>query len=353
MRIWVDPGVDGFHRPFADIPNEKAKRSERWKRHVRRFPSYTQQGDPTFHRKPDSGKVREFVFSILTKCAEFSPAAITVPQLPIIDGGSRNKINGVLAAATAEWRREKGFRGLLILPAIFTNQRQLNGKTERKSKRKTINSCYSKSEANGLWAVDSSLEDQEGSSTFRNKRFPGLVDFHEEMANELPANSITIVGPYWGMNLVLWAKGLCRFPAIGVGGGYRYHIAGGLQRQPKIRLALPPLRRWARVGGPFRTWLAETLQQISTDDPAYADLSYVRDNYAALSTREASREQIARFYKKWYDDIDAAPAAGRALALYQMLSSAYVQGRALGPLPLETTARRPERVAEYLMLNCL
>jgi hypothetical protein len=174
------------------------------------------------------------------------------------------------------------------------------------------------------------------------------------MKEELPESAIVIAGPYWGLNLVLWAKRLCRYPAIGVGSGYQYHLSGSLiTNQPAIRLAIPPLRRWVRIGE-LREWLTQAMDSITPSDPAYAEFSYLRTNLAALSTKPSSRRQIAQFYKKWFDEIEAVPAAGRALALYQMLSSAYVLGKTLPPFSAsEKTASRPERVAEYLMLNCL
>jgi len=358
MRIWVDAGIDGFHRPYVDSPNRT------WKAHVRQFPAYSRIDSPAFHSKPDSGEVNDFVFAVLDKCVglnsklndhDFKLAAISVPQLPIVNNVTRNKMNRALAMAAGTWKSEKKYRGRMILPAIFTDQKQLNLKTERNKKRDVLVSCYEKSEADGLWAVDSSLQDQAGTSTFRSKRFPGLLKFHEEISDSLPDKAITIAGPYWGMNLVLWVKELCRFPAIGVGGAYQYHLAGGHQRQASLRLALPPLRRWVRVGAGLQSWLKKAVSEISSGEAAHADISYLRDNYSTLkNNKPLCREQIAKFYKNWFDEIEASPTAGRALALYQMLSSAYVLGKALPILSSnEGSARRPERVVEYLMLNCL
>lgn len=356
--VWVDAGVDGFHQPYADSPNVA------WKKHMKRFSGYTQIGSSAFHEKPDSGKIDEFVYAVLDACVDlknelkdynFNVSAITIPQLPIVSGTSRNKINRVLAMAAGKWRTEKKYRGKMFLPAVFTDQKQLNMKTDRNKKRDVLMACYYKSEADGLWSVDCSLQDQAGSPTFRNKRFPGILAFHEEITDSLPDKAITIAGPYWGMNLVLWVKDLCRFPAIGVGGAYQYHISGGYQRKANLRLALPPLCRWACVGLAFRSWLNTAMKKISMNEAAYADIAYLRDNYTALANdKQLSRDQIAKFYKKWFNEIEASPDAGRALALYQMLSSAYILGKTLPNLPAnEGTARRPERVAEYLMLNCL
>ena len=101
--------------------------------------------------------------------------------------------------------------------------------------------------------------------------------------------------------------------------------------------------------------LKNASEEIDEADSAYATFRYLRDNHSTLAAdKRVSRDQIAKFYKGWFDEIEAVPRPGRALALYQMLSSAYVLGKALPSLPSsERTARRPERVAEYFMLNCL
>ena len=183
--------------------------------------------------------------------------------------------------------------------------------------------------------------------------FPGVIAFHSEMLKELPDKTSVIAGPYWGLNLVLWVKQLCRAPAIGVGSAYQYHLSGGPKRTPVVRLAVPPLKRWVRITG-LRDWLTKAMDCVNAGDPAYTDLSYLKTNLTALSTKEASRRQIAQFYKQWLGEIEAVPAPGRALALYQMLSSAYVLGKTLPSFPdTEKAAMRPERVAEYLMLSCL
>lgn len=312
-------------------------------------------GDKVFQEKPDKGVIERFVSSILNACLTLQPRAISVPQLPHVNDTSRNKINRAMASATAKWRGSVKFGGQLILPAVFSDQQQLNLKTARDNKHKLIVGCLEKSGADGIWTVDSSLQDQAGSPTFRNKRFPALISFQEEITAKLPKNTFAIAGPYWGVNLALWARGLCQFPAIGVGGAYQYHISGGIQRVSQIRVALPPLLRWARVGADLREWLDAALSKMSPSDPSYADLAYIEANYTALtSDRKLSRRQIAEFYKKWLDELGFVPGVDRSLHLYKMLSSAYVLGRSLPTLPsAEGTARRPERIAEYLMHNCL
>ncbi|NQT12002.1 MAG: hypothetical protein HQ582_04605 [Planctomycetes bacterium] len=347
-KVWLDPGIDGFHRPLS-------KSSKDWQNYVAQYPGYESIADEEFQSKPDSGQVEEFVTAVLDACNKQNPIAISVPQLPIVNDASRNRINKSLAAATAKWKSASKYRGRLVLPVIFTDQRQLNLKTERNKKRPTIRTCWEKSEANVLWAVDSSLSDQSGSDKSRSHRFPGLVNFHEEIQEALPKRTPIVAGPYWGMNLVLWVRGLCRSPAIGLGSAYQYHIAGGHPQSAVNRVAIPPLRRWVRAVPQFRDWLSKAMQDLGPSDAAYAAFAELKGDLATLTaTKDASRRQIARFYKQWFDELETVPPAGRALALYKMLSAAYVLGKTLPRLaPAERTARRPERIAEHLMLNCL
>jgi hypothetical protein len=67
------------------------------------------------------------------------------------------------------------------------------------------------------------------------------------------------------------------------------------------------------------------------------------------------RSQVAGFYREWLKELAVIPTSGRALALFQHFSSAYVIGKMMvEPLPpTEKTARAPGRVAEQLMLSCL
>jgi hypothetical protein len=66
------------------------------------------------------------------------------------------------------------------------------------------------------------------------------------------------------------------------------------------------------------------------------------------------KKQIASFYKSWIARIESIPNDGRALVLFQELSTAYVLGKNLPDIPSETgRARKPWVVAQQLMLNCL
>jgi hypothetical protein len=103
----------------------------------------------------------------------------------------------------------------------------------------------------------------------------------------------------------------------------------------------------------LKHWLSKSLLVLPSGDPAHSQFQYMYRNFERLQSQDA-RSQIAKFYKEWFDRVASIPSSGRALALYQEFSSAYVLGKGLPDLPsVEKTARRPERVAQQLMLTCL
>lgn len=177
------------------------------------------------------------------------------------------------------------------------------------------------------------------------------MDLHTELNSQIPSR-IRIAGPYWGLNLVLWARGLVDYPAIGVGNSYQYFLAGGFPNTPATCVAVQPLRRRVVVGG-LEPWLNSALQILGPNHPASAELAQLRKQIQLLSAADVARAQVAKFYKSWYDLIASRPSTGRSLALFQDLSTAYALGRSLPDLQIEGSAWRPESVAEPLMLNCL
>jgi hypothetical protein len=355
--LWIDGGADGLHqwKPVRITKEgDKTTLFERYDEYIKQFPGYDRVADSDFQSKPRNDVVKGFVESVLDKCCGLSskPAWVSVPQLPMVNGAGRNKINRALAQGAAEWKRTTKHNVRLILPVIFTHSRQASLKTERKGE--LAKQCYELAGAQGVWVVDSKLNDQGGSETLE-KRFQGLISFHQQLAEALPSDAIKTAGPYWGVNLILWARGLIDYPCIGVGGAFRYYIPGPTHPPGSKRVALSPLRRLAIAGPGLVGWFAQALTRITQGDPAYAALqelsrSLPRIQLASLS----SKSQVARFYKLWFEGIASVPVSGRALALFQDLSKAYILGRSLPPLPdAEGTARRPERVAQQLMLNCL
>jgi len=348
-KVWMDPIVDGMD----DLEARRSKPDKRnsWFDFMSEFPNFEVIGVPAYYAAPSPLEVNAFVKAIMDKCAMHRPAWVTVPQIPIANDSGRNKINRMLAAAAGRWKSSSGFSGKLILPILLTHQSQVSGKTVRNPKVKQAERCYHEAGADGFWVVDSSLTDDNGSSTLR-KRFRAIIDLHQEL-NEHISSKIKIAGPYWGLNIVLWAKGLVDHPAIGIGLGYQYFLSGNPARQPKARLALSSLRRRVVVGPQFKIWLDTAIAELAASHPARAEFAEIRKQYTVLSGLDAAREQVARFYKQWIDLIANTPKAGRSMALFQDLSAAYALGKSLPEIPDEGTARRPEAVAEPLMLSCL
>ncbi|MFH1110874.1 MAG: hypothetical protein V1790_17000 [Planctomycetota bacterium] len=349
-KLWLDPCVDGLDNleKRRGAPDKKNS----WFEFMKDLPHFHAIGTPSHQANPVDREVDAFVRTVLDRCAAYNPAWITVPQLPVVDGSDRNNINGEMATATGEWRRTHGFSGRFILPLVFTNQRQINLKTARNPKVQQAERCYEKAQADGFWVVDKTLPDDNGSPTLGQRRFPGLIALHKELNARISAK-ITIAGPYWALNVVLWARGLVDFPAIGVGSGYQYFLAGSMAQKAKATLMLKPLRRRVDVGPELRTWLDTTTAKLAPTHPAYAEFSDIKKRYTLLRAEDVAKEQVARSYKQWFDLIAAIPQAGRSMALYQDLSSAYALGKSLSDFENEGTARRPEAVAESLMLSCL
>jgi hypothetical protein len=193
--------------------------------------------------------------------------------------------------------------------------------------------------------------EETGSVALRNKRFKSTIELHQEL-NEVISSKIRIAGPYWGMNLVLWSRGLIDFPAIGVGGTYQYYMPGGHSRTASARVAIGPLRR--RVGvSDLNTWIARTIKIIGASHPAYSEIERVQKQLSLLRDPDTSRIQVASFYKRWFDSLSSTPSLGRSLALFQDFSQAFALGRSLPDFTKEGAARKAESVVEPLMVNCL
>ena len=349
VKLWLDPSVEGLddlatRRPTADRQNS-------WFEFMKNIPAFEMLGNPCFHTNPDPKVVSQFVSGVLDLCVKHKPAWITVPQLPRASDSSRNRINRLLAKSTGEWKSSHNFSGRFILPLIFTHQDQVNGKTQRNPQVKQAGRCYHEAQADGFWAVDKTLDDENGSKTLRNTRVPAIVALHQELNDEI-SSKIKIAGPYWGMNLLLWARGLVDYPAIGVGNAYQYFLAGGHAKSPITTLAISALRRRVKIAR-LENWLDAAAKTLGQAHPSCPELEQMRKQLDLLSLPDRAREQVAKFYKAWFSVLAAPPRAGRPLALFQDLSGAFALGRSLPEFEDEGTARRPESVVEPLMLNCL
>ena len=354
-KIWIDAGVDGLER-WAEIAKPTVMGNPAYKELMLSFAGSKFLGDPAFQAKPTKTVVQQFVSDVLDRAIQIVPGAhwLSVPQLPYVDGTDRNKVNRMLAESTALWQAKGSHKQRLILPVIITNQRQLNKKTDRNRKIDLAISCLEGAGAQGIWSVDASLNDQDGTSTFEHVRFPGLVNFHEELNAKLGKGIITIGGPYWGLNVVLWARGLIDHAAIGLGNAHRYYIPGGFLKQGETRIALPPFRRTATLSPELKAWLDDAIKELPKNDPSASELVAIAKALPSLYDSNTARSQVAKFYKQWLSKLEKVPPSGRSLTLYQDLSSAYVLGKGLPDLPAtEKTARAPGKIARQLMMNCL
>jgi hypothetical protein len=351
-KLWLDAEIDCLHH--AEIFNPADKGFDKYRTYVDQFPNARKMVDA-----PDGKSVGAFVNAVLDAImmaagALENLAYISVPQLPYIPGGSRNRINRLLAEHALKWKSSQRKPPRMILPVVFAKTwGQTDGKTNRKMKVNLAKTCFEASGADGIWVVDSTLNDHDSSGPLENQRLPGIIHFHEELNSQLPSEMVTIAGPYWALNLALWARGLVRFPAIGVGRGYQYSVPGrDPQSAADIRVAVPPLKRLASSTA-LRPWLHDALRRLRRDDPVYNEFVKLGKKLEAL-TKKSARRQVAEFYKEWLYRLESVPASSRALTLYQDLSAAFVLGSSLQTFDkgMEDVPN-PAVIAKQLMVNCL
>lgn len=346
--LWLDAEIDGLHNR-----RNWDKWSDPMRNYYKQFKGIESFLDDNFLAKPDKKIVRAFVRDVLGKCLECFPDAISVPQFPQTNSNEYSVVNRMLSDCSGEFSKELGVK--LILPFIVTNQRQINKKTDRNGRVSNIKSNVKRSHAVAVWVVDESLQDYQGSETFGRVRFQGLIDLHREIAKAVPSEVYSIAGPYWAMNLILWAKGLVKHPCISIGSSFSYSLpGGGGGASPAHRVAIPPLRRLAYYSSELSAWIQECLLAVPPSDDVHSKLRALSDEFGFLTDRKIADSLIAKSYRQWLDELDEIPEMGRALALYNQFSSAYVLGKSLENMPSkESPARRPERVAEQFMLVSL
>lgn len=346
-KLWLDVGIDGVGNAFP-----AGEKDDNWRDYLTKHGDLAPLADPLFIKAPVRSQIESSVVGLLNEAAGHSPSLLSVPQLPYEPGTGHNKINRLLADITADWRKSHpAIR--LILPVLLTSQDQLNTKTARNPIVKQITGLASRFGVDAVWAVDTSLEDQLGTGNFEQTRFPGVTAFFEELQAAY-SFEVLVAGPHWGLGLVLWSRGLVTHFGVGLGSSYRYHLPGGVLMQSRARIAISALRRWATSTPALRDWLFDSQAKLPAGSPEQAELKALHGKYPHLLDSKIAKRQVARAHREWIDKIVASPTGGRALALYQDLSAAYVTGKMLDDLPDEIgLARRPERVARQLMMNCL
>ena len=343
-RVWIDLALDGI----GQVPQNPD-----YIEYLKKHGDISALTDAAFAKSPKRAAIEKQICGFLDEANALNPYAIGIPQLPQEDGTETNKINKMLYAITVDWRNSKAASVKLVLPVIFKHQRQLNKKTDRNPKIAFLKSLLASPGADAIWVTDHTLDDQAGTGNFDKERFPGVIEFFKEL-KAVSSIAMVIAGPFWGLGIVLWARGLCTHFGIGLGSTYRYYLAGGMANKPKARVAIGALRRWVCATPELEQWLKDSLTIVPPGSPEARELQEILKHLSALLSSDTAKRQVARAYREWIDKITAIPPAGRGVALFQDLTAAFVTGKSLPDLPDETgPARRPERVAEQLMLNCL
>jgi hypothetical protein len=348
--LWLDASIDGL-RYYPDFSDTK------YRDYISQFPHYDQIGGEDFQKKPSMSVITAFVDAVLSETINGVAHVdwLSVPQLPYFEDRKRNAINKALAQATRQWLAKGKFRGRLVLPVILTHGRQLAKKGQRDPYVATAVNCLALSGAESAWIVDSSLNDQDGKGTFEHQVFPGLVRFHEELSNKWGSECRTIAGPYWGMNLILWSRQLVQHPAIALGKAYQYYIPGNQFSSPSLsRVALPGLRRMALCTPDLKTWLGVALSKVGRESPIINELTKLEKQFDQFKNNDSqAKKQVAVLYKEWIEKIEVVRTDGRAVALYQDFSSAYVLGKSLPDLRGQEKVKSVSKIPKQFMSNCL
>ncbi len=350
-RLWIDSAVDGFiHEP--------GHRAKTWNETMSRIGG-AENLDSVLHEdaKCDKRAIEEFAAAVLTKSASFDPYALSVPQLPFDHRAKRKRLNALLAEGSGIWHSRSRSRCPLVLPLVLGGKDDYRLKPRRNSLLKHVQKSLAKSGASLVWVVDTSVDDQRVTQHTVDNLGP-LFEFHRELRQRLETHQKIIVGPYWGIGLVLWAREFADYVATGLGSAYRYYVSGGRLSKGNTRVALAPLRRTAVANSELVKWLDKAMPKLAQTDPTRKQFSELRDGVKALmANRATAKEQVARFHKHWMQLLEEKSSAWRALTLYQDLSAGYVLGKSLGKemnLPSEKGyAQHPYAVAETLMLLCL
>lgn len=355
IKLWVDTGVDGYFDLKARQPSVGSDAP--WYRFHSNFPHFTEFEKPEFIKKPDQRRVDEFVAALLDECCRRSPTWITIPQLPFRSGTIENKINKALALATGKWKSGSGFRGELILPLVFNDRNSILNGTQRKNKVTEASKNFEIACAGGYWVVDANFDSESTSSETRGTRISKLVSLHQDI-NERIQSHVRIAGPYWGLDILLWARGLVDYALIGLS-SYQHYISGLPPRvfasaTPASKFALKCLFRRVRYNKGLESWIKDVLTRTSVGTAQHLELSGVLANFSLFSDVKRSARRNAEIYRDWFNELDSIEPAGRSLVLFQKLAVAFSFGKGLRKLDdSEKAAKEPASIAEPLMLNCL
>ena len=315
-HLWLDPCVDGYHyRLSTNWPSGPQKEwgeyyKSLWSKLEKLFGEFsnydflTNQNNWQKNRQPD---LDIFVAELLEKCISFEPEWLSVPQLPLTKSKKIDNVNKMLAEATNTWKRTTKWQGRLILPIIFTNQNQLSTPATRRDRIENIITCFERAGAKSVWVVDATLNDQQPKNNYP-KRYDDLIDLHSTIRKRLGRDVHIIAGPYWGINLVLWAKDLCDCPAISLSGSYSYNFSCGVPSgSPVTRIVLPSLKRLVILSKKsLEEWIDNSLSRLSKQDTTYIEFNQIKRDLDKLAKKAKSEPlwifamgKPQKMIKKW------------------------------------------------------
>lgn len=363
-RLWSDPSFDGYDFVFDNgwYRNEGGAK-HKWSDWIRGFPGHDLLTSVDSAADASQSDIDSFVARVLDSVAADDPAIISVPQIPYTQEPTRQRINKKLAKAAGKWKEGKWSGGTFVLPVILKHHEVYRTRTVSRPKINAICRSLEFSRATGLWVVHADFDDLAGVSKYDRERFPSLIRFHEQLNEALPAKTFTCAGPYWAINLVLWARGIVDVAVISGGGVYYHSLPKPLFVKGKAitRIALPPLRRCYVVNRELRTWVKAAKSRFPPRNDIRESLQQIEASFGQFlgpGGRTPSMRQTSQFYHSWRREIAAIEPRGRGLFLFQDFSKAVVNGAHIGTkLPkqgqLSSEARNPGFIAEQFMLQCL
>ncbi|MCC5823871.1 MAG: hypothetical protein LAT64_08995 [Phycisphaerales bacterium] len=365
LRLWVDLAFDGFEFVFGDDKEIWKQAPSGWHKWAQSLQCVDCMATEEAARNAAQGDIDRLVASAMDRAAEFDPAAISVPQVPYTTSANRHSINKKLATAAGKWKTKNWSNGTLILPAVLSHSDAYRIKTVATPRVNAIVRSLESSRATGVWISHAGFDDLGGQGNLANEKFPSIISFHEQVNDALPSKTFTCAGPYWALNLILWARKLIDVPLLACGSKFQHNSPRPVQllgrQRPSPKIALPPLRRSYTVNAELRTWIRSARSKFPQSSATWEEFDKLDasfSQYLGPSGKEPAMRQTADFYMQWVRQIAETQLAGRALFLFQDFSTAVVNGSHIGTkLPkqggLSADARNPGFIAEQFMLQCL
>jgi len=340
--LWIDTALDGYPDFFSKSD---------WAEWAASLPGH----ESLVEGRLTASVADELVEAVCGSAAEYDPKWLTIPQLPQSSDKSNLAINRVLAKAYGKWLRKSGFAGVSVLPIVFTHASQTTKKGSWGPRMKAALTRYRAAGASGVWIVDATMDDQAGTKSFETQRFPALIDIHEYAAQSFPGLAAHVAGPYWGLNLVLWARGIISHPAVSLSGVPQYRRPGAHLRPSSTRIALPPLRKLVVLDQKkLGAWLRRAIKTLGPDHPGSVAFTDILDAIRDGTLIATAPSRVADFYESWIRLIRSRAPEARSVALYQDLSEAFVTGKFLDDIPGQTGRSRIAFLpAQQLMLHCM